>query len=312
MPCPICTSKNTHYFAHKDSYDYHRCSDCKTIFLHSMPTQKQLRVYYQKRNTYSDGLQNEKVIRKRSRIILRKIAHIVPHAKTLCDVGSSYGFFLDEAYKNGYISTGIEPSKQIARHTKGISQITTFIGELQDYLNCKHNQFDVVTCIHVLEHVRSPGTFISLLSQLVKPGGVLYIETPNSDSHLLYAEKNHYTFLLPPEHIWLFSKDSIQYFLPDNAKIICINTYSYSEHFMGIIKKIVLPVFRHSKQSEESRSSDRIKCFITPNSASLIKHFRYIFFDKLLAPLFTGLLNLYHKGSILELYIKINHDKSGL
>ena len=308
MLCPICSSKKTCYFTKKNNYTYHRCGNCKTIYLSALPSQKQLHRYYAKQISYHDGLHNEAVIRKRSRIILKKITHIASHAKTLCDVGSSYGYFLDEACKSGYKTIGIEPSSQIAKKAKKMYRIKTFIGELQDYVASEQKQFDIVTCIHVLEHVYNPKVFVSFLFKLIKPGGILYIETPNSDSHLLYTEREHYTFLLPPEHIWLFSKESIKYLLPKNTRTISINTYSYSEHFMGILKKKLLPVLRR----EESTPQGHIKRLAASEKASLTKHLRYLFFDKLLAPLFTGLLNLYHKGSILELYIKKNISKSGL
>lgn len=324
MPCPICSSKKTQFFAKKDEYIFHRCKMCKTIFLTTLPSQKQLNRYYAKQFSYSDGLLNEAVIRKRSHIILKKIKYLAPQAKTLCDVGSGYGFFLDEAHNTGFKVAGIEPSHQLANHAKRNYRIPTFIGELKKYIDEEQRQFDMVTCIHVIEHVASPKEFVSLLFQLVKPGGLLYLETPNSDSHLLYAEREQYTFLIPPNHLWLFSKESLKHLLPKNTEIICINTYSYSEHFMGITKRIIKNL-RHSEHSEESRPigckirfarsfdgayTELAECAQDDNAIK--KKLSYFLFDRLLAPLFTGTLNLYYKGSILELYIRKKAGKSGL
>lgn len=315
MSCPICTSPHTYYFAKKDTYVYYRCKICKTVFLHPFPSKQYLNAYYSRQASYTNGLKNEPLIRERSHKILKKLRQIAPYAKTVCDVGSSYGFFLDEAQKKGYMPTGIEPSRQIANHAKRNYHIPTFIGELKDYKVPK--QFDIVTCIHVIEHVSNPKEFISHLLKLVAPGGILYIETPNSDSHLLYIEKEQYTFLLPPEHLWLFSKEAIIKLLPKDIKPIYISTYSYSEHFMGIVKRVIKELC-HSECNEESRPPDRKHALssVSEDSArsfgkspqddkvGIKKRLSYFFFDRLLAPLFTGLLNINHKGSILELYIK--------
>ncbi len=243
---------------------------------------------------------NEKIIRERSKVILKKIKQLAPEAKTICDVGSGFGFFLHEAKKQGYTSIGIEPSKQLASNQEKRYDIPSFVGTLGEYLQVDQRGFDVVTCIHVIEHVQNPKQFISLLVQLVKPGGLLYLETPNSDGHLLYAEKGEYTFLIPPEHLWLFSQESIKNLLPPRTEIEYTNTYSYSEHFMGILKSIIHPPqdlkssVKNIKRSTSKKEKHRI----------IKKRLSYYVFDKVLAPLCTPFLNLYRKGSILELYIK--------
>jgi hypothetical protein len=125
---------------------------------------------------------------------------------------------------------------------------------------------------------------------LVKPGGILYLETPNSDSHLLYREKGDYTFLIPPDHLWLLSRFSIKTMLPKNAEILVTKTYSYSEHLMGIIKRILHPVSLRTLSSSKGKQS---ACHCTPrNEESLKKKLFYYLFDCLLAPIFTGTLNL--------------------
>ena len=298
-----------------------------------------LKEYYSKQFSYDDGLQNEKVIRSRSNIILRKIKQLHPLAKTLCDVGSGLGFFLNEAKHFGFEVTGIEPSKQLAQFSKQNYSLSPFIGGLKDYISIHHNKFDIVTCIHVIEHVVNPKRFITSLLKLVKPGGLLYLETPNSDSHLLYTEKESYTFLIPPDHLWLFSLDSIKNILPKKTEIINISTYTYSEHVMGIMKRIIRNLCHferirqaHRKLREKSRPTGRNKNaeFTLSNAegldfsdiprndnlyekiVNLRKKIFYYLFDKAIAPLFIGIVNLYHKGSILELYIRKKNGKSGL
>ena len=313
MKCPLCFSKNTQFFAEKNTYRFYRCIHCKTICLDSLPSQNQLNSYYSKQFSYTDGFLNESVIRNRSSSVLNILKRYAPHAKTLCDVGSGYGFFLDEAQKAGYSTLGIEPSKKLALHAQKRYSISIYRGSLEHYINNEKRRFDVVTCIHVIEHVPHPKQFISQLLKLVKPGGILFLETPNSDSHLLYAEKEQYTFLIPPDHLWLFSHYSIQSILPHNFEIIFRNTYSYSEHFMGIMKSVGKQLLPHSPSNKnEILKQVPYDTHIKPQALSVSKKLKYYFFDCLIAPLFTGMLNQYHKGSILELCIRKKEGKSGL
>lgn len=311
MLCPICKSLQTRPFACKDNFPFYRCKPCKTIFLKNVPSALFLNSYYSKTFLYSDGDINEPIIRKRDPLILARLKSIAPSAKTLCDVGSGFGYFLDDAQTRGYTVCGIEPSKKLARDSRRNYKLLVYEGSLDEYIKDSKDTFDIVTCIHVIEHVRNPKDFIKKLTSLVKPGGILYIETPNSDSHLLYVEKERYTFLIPPDHLWLFSHFSINSLLPANSSLIKTSTYSYSEHFMGIIKTIIRSMSLRAKPSTAKQSVFHEPA--TPrNSKSLRKLLFYYLFDCILAPLFTPLLNLYHKGSILELYIKKKSGKSGL
>ncbi len=43
-------------------------------------------------------------------------------------------------------------------------------------------QFDAVLFVHVIEHLKEPGALCSEIYRLLKPGGTIYIETPNFTS----------------------------------------------------------------------------------------------------------------------------------
>ena len=319
MICTICLSKKTKYFANKIGYIFYRCSNCRAVFLPTLPSIDTLKKYYARTFAYSDGQKNEALIRKRSEIILKKLKELSPGSKTVCDVGSGFGFFLDEAKNVGLTPLGIEPSIDLSKYSRRNFKIPTYTGSLQDFIHSSDTQFDLVSCIHVIEHVQNPKKFIDQLSQLVKGGGYLYIETPNSDSHLLYVERDTYTFLIPPDHLWLFSARSIEQLLPKNMKIVYKKTYSYSEHFMGIVKVLFRNMLRHNSglKNYEKANIQNINTIVKEVKSE--KHFEkirkkifYYLFDRTLAPCFTGTLNINHKGSILGLYINKLNGKSGL
>ncbi len=307
MPkCEICRHKKTKFFHKINNFSYYFCRNCGTLFLNPKPSQKFLENYYAKKFAYSAGEENEMLIRQRAISILTKLKHLNPKGSSLLDIGSGYSFFIDEAKKLGFEVKGIEPSKELFRNS--VNYLTEFVNHEtfeEFYLKNRNKKFDFITLIHVIEHVSNPIDTINKAIKLLKPRGILYIETPNLDSHLFYSEKYNYTFLTPPDHLWLFSQTSLKKILtkiPD-IQIEKINTYSYPEHLMGIIKR----KFQLSKSKFQTNSSIQRTNSTNLKNLNLkfdSKFIKYIVLDKFLAPLLTPLLNIHTKGSILELYIR--------
>lgn len=287
---------------------------CKTLFLYPKPSKKNLDDYYQKNFQYLAGGTNEKPIRRRARIILNNLQDLNPRGKNLLDIGSGYGYFLDEASKIGLNVAGIEPNKSLT--SDSINQLIKSLHNAtfeQFFQNNRKNKYDFITLIHVIEHIPNPKRIIRMACQLLAPGGILYIETPNFDSHLYRAEQDNYTFLTPPDHLWIFSINSFREMVGNNYCFKHISTYSYPEHFMGIMK-----AFLNSKKKKPPQlittghtQPGRLKVARQDNPLTLkrggfinISAFKYLIFDKCIASLLYPLLNLKYYGSILELYIK--------
>src|SRR3989344_3234667 len=100
MPfCVICkhSKSKTKLFCTIGGYIYYHCSRCKTLFIHPKPKFAQISNYYLKNFKYAAGKVNEKIIRSRAKKILKNLIKLSPTGKSLLDVGSGYGYFLDEA-----------------------------------------------------------------------------------------------------------------------------------------------------------------------------------------------------------------------
>jgi SAM-dependent methyltransferase len=70
-----------------------------------------------------------------------------------------------------------------ARHERG--EVNFYVG-LLDQACPPSNDYDVVVCTEVIEHVPAPAEFLIRLKQKVKPGGALVLTTPNASYLFAY------------------------------------------------------------------------------------------------------------------------------
>ena len=98
---------------------------------------------------------------------------------SLLDVGCERGFFL-EAARRHFEVYGVETNSNTAEQARRVGA-DVFNGTLRE-ANYPDAAFDVVTAFHVIEHVDSPRVQLQEMFRILKPGGLLVVETPNIDN----------------------------------------------------------------------------------------------------------------------------------
>jgi SAM-dependent methyltransferase len=126
----------------------------------------------------------------------------------LLDVGSGEGEFLSEMQALGWSVQGIEPDATAVKLARArgvfVRQGTLARTSLEPA------SFDAVTLRLVLEHFRDPTAALEACRRVLKPGGILWIATPNlaSAGHGIFRE--HWIYLQPPRHPVIYAPASLK------------------------------------------------------------------------------------------------------
>ncbi len=113
------------------------------------------------------------------------LGHAGPlHAKRVLDVGCGGGILTESLARVGAAVTGIdlaEKSLKVARlHSleSGVKVDYRHVS-VENLAQEQAGQYDVVTCMEMLEHVPDPGSIVQACAKLAKPGGWVFFSTLN-------------------------------------------------------------------------------------------------------------------------------------
>jgi SAM-dependent methyltransferase len=161
--------------------------------------------------------------RRRCRDVFARLSDAIDPSRLrgarLLDIGCDTGAFLKAAQEEfGVVPVGVDVARRsigIARES-GIEAYQTTIEDAPAALA----DFPVATVIDLLEHVADPAAFLQALKARLRPGGVVYVETPNIRSAvfafgrllalLTRGRLGLLERLFPPQHIQLFTERSLR------------------------------------------------------------------------------------------------------
>lgn len=147
------------------------------------------------------------IYRARIDLELRFLGRIGPNARLL-DVGCGNGSFLMLAKELGWHVYGCDPDPK-AVNVALRTGAEVRIGGIEVYQDLE-GKFDVITMSHVIEHVHDPRKVIAIAYKLLKPGGILYIDTPNLNSRGHREFKENWRGLDVPRHLVVLTWKAVE------------------------------------------------------------------------------------------------------
>lgn len=124
--------------------------------------------------------------RRWSRALQLYLNHLHPlehesSSRRLLEIGCARGELLALADARGWTAEGVEISAEAAEIARREHGLCVRPGCLEEHTD-RIGKFDIAIATDVIEHVTSPRRFLLAIRSILKPGGVVIIETPNYDS----------------------------------------------------------------------------------------------------------------------------------
>lgn len=133
------------------------------------------------------------------------------------DVGCGDGAYLKTRLREGCECYGVDIGREALTRLKvSHPQIQTHCGGLWE-AKWPAKSFDIVNVCHVLEHVPDPDRLLAEIRRILKPGGLLKVQLPNSDSMTRILFGRFWQGYETPRHLWVFAPRNLTPLLERNG-----------------------------------------------------------------------------------------------
>lgn len=226
--CQLCGgAEQTRFATIKDkssrqsgkSWDYVKCAGCGTLSIYPLPSEEELMnasnsLMGLKREGSSFDLHFSPEYRETyNRELTKTFSELgLGPPGTLLDIGCANGQFLDYMSNRGWQTFGCDISKQLTDQADKVRHKIY----CEDVFTLDLPQFDMVSMIDTLEHVNDPRAFIIRCAELLKPKGILFLQTP-VQGVLSDGYGEHWRRLTPPDHVHLLRAEYLLELLSDHG-----------------------------------------------------------------------------------------------
>jgi SAM-dependent methyltransferase len=238
VACPLCGSRSCdesfsvrdHEYRDtpRDAFVMRRCSVCSLYYLSPRPAVSALDAIYPPSYanfhtaTQSSGgllsklasnftarsISNRIQARRLAALLRGHLSHGRDDVLRVLDIGCGDGYSLTliKAIFPSAVTHGVEVNPEAAARASGEHRI--FVG---DFFSLDlPGPYDLIVSSHVVEHVADPVLFMQRVRELLTPGGIAIIDTPNVDTPLFHMLKRHWGGVHAPRHWTLFSERTMR------------------------------------------------------------------------------------------------------
>jgi 2-polyprenyl-3-methyl-5-hydroxy-6-metoxy-1,4-benzoquinol methylase len=140
----------------------------------------------------------------------REVRHLArpEDGGTVLDVGCGNGDFLIQAQRAGWQALGVDPDPRAVASCRraGLSASEGTI----ETVDIRPGSLDAVTFAHVFEHLHHPQRALVRAWDLLRPGGLLWLATPNISSAGHAQFGRDWLGLDPPRHLVVFTRNALE------------------------------------------------------------------------------------------------------
>lgn len=209
-----------------------QCQNCGLVSLLTLPNEDELcHLYDQEYSTgesFNQFYTHLAVVRKTEAGLRLRSIRRLSKGHDLLDVGSGMGYFVETALEHGWNAQGIEISTQA---------VSLQADRNLPIVNCPYesfepgNLYDVITLWAVIEHVRDPRQVLAKTYALLKPGGIVVIETGDLLSRNASKDGVEWRMFYIAGHLYFFSSACLDRMLEEiGFKVLETRLDKWVEH----------------------------------------------------------------------------------
>ena len=255
--CPICESPRLHPFK-KGTFDYARlrwdqvkitdseygkiwdlseCEDCGHVFADPSPSPEFILSLY---GQVEDPVYDEEAEgRSRNFLgILKNLEKLSPAKGSLFDVGAATGILLSLARERGWSPAGVEASAWSVKRAADNYGLHLIQGAFEE-VRLEPAVYQALTMVDFIEHTPAPRRAVLKAAEVLAPGGVLCLVTPDIHSFAARAAGKRW-WHLRPGHLAYFSGRSLTRLLQGVGLAIVKKrryAWTFSAHYLLSRKK---------------------------------------------------------------------------
>ncbi len=231
--CQICSTPDPAPFARHGNIALVRCTSCGFVFMDPPPDAVMLKALYD--DTYHGASESyfTKVDAKlrRSRGRIKRIRRLLPdgdaQGRTFLDIGCNGGFMVEAAREAGFAATGIEPDAAAVAWAREHFPRSTYINGLLEEAGLDPAQFDAAYCSEVIEHAPDTNRFVAAIARALRPGGVLYLTTPDIDHWRRPRDIEKWDAFCPPSHCLYFNPRNLTQLLAKHGLTVVHRAWAF-------------------------------------------------------------------------------------
>ncbi len=185
LACPVCREHRARLFASVGGRDYLRCGNCQATFLHpnQLPSREVERHEYGRHRNRPEDPAYRAFLARLAGPLLQRLAPARNGLDYGCGPGPALAAMLEEA---GH-------------------QVTLYDPFFHPDPRALETRYDFITCTEVVEHFHQPAREFARLATMLKPGGLLAIQTCLQTNDARFARWN---YRRDPTHVVFYREAS--------------------------------------------------------------------------------------------------------
>jgi ubiquinone/menaquinone biosynthesis C-methylase UbiE len=189
---------------------YLRCPNCG-LYQYGPPVDNS---FYGDEEYHANYERHDKRKLRTAAVRLNRIAPLLrTDAPSFLDVGCGTGCMVRAAQDRGWTASGVDVSRRVVELGREAGLDTHLVGDHK--LPFDDQSFDVVTAWSVIEHVTDVRTTLSEWARVLRPGGVLVVDTSDADCWKVKLLGARYRRFWRQDHTYAFTPATLGRFVEE-------------------------------------------------------------------------------------------------